>query len=46
MTADAEKEYRMDNLITCEYCGRILIDEDLANQNEMRRRKKGLLAGL
>ena len=33
-------------IITCEYCGRILIDEDLANKNEMRRRKKGLLAGL
>ena len=33
-------------IITCEYCGRILIDEDLANQNEMRRRKKGRLNGL
>jgi hypothetical protein len=33
-------------IIYCEYCGRILIDEELANQNEMRRRKKGLLASL
>lgn len=33
-------------IIYCEYCGRVLIDEELANQNEMRRRKKGLLAGL
>lgn len=32
-------------IICCEYCGRILIDEELANQNEMRRRKKGLLSG-
>lgn len=33
-------------IITCEYCGRILIDEELANENEMRRRKKGLLSNL
>ena len=32
------------NIITCEYCGRILIDEELANQNEMRRRRKGILS--
>ena len=31
-------------VICCEYCGRILIDEELANENEMRRRKKGLLS--
>ena len=37
---------RRKKIITCEYCGRILIDEELANQNEMRRRKKGLLASL
>jgi len=33
-------------IICCEYCGRILIDEELANENEMRRRKKGLLSNL
>lgn len=33
-------------VICCEYCGRILIDEELANQNEMRRRRKGLLSNL
>lgn len=33
-------------VICCEYCGRILIDEDLANQNEMRRRRKGILSNL
>ena len=33
-------------IICCEYCGRILIDEELANQNEMRRRRKGLLSNL
>ncbi len=33
-------------IITCEYCGRILIDEDLANENEMRRRRKGVLSQL
>lgn len=31
-------------VIVCEYCGRILIDEELANENEMRRRRKGILA--
>ena len=33
-------------IIVCEYCGRILIDEDLANENEIRRRRKGLLASV
>ena len=33
-------------IMTCEYCGRILIDEDLANENEMRRRRKGILSQL
>ncbi len=33
-------------IMTCEYCGRILIDEDLANENEMRRRRKGVLSQL
>lgn len=33
-------------IYTCEYCGRILIDEDLANENEMRRRRKGILSTL
>lgn len=33
-------------IITCEYCGRILIDETLANENEIRRRRKGILSGL
>jgi len=33
-------------IIVCEYCGRILIDEDLANENEMRRRRKGVLSNL
>lgn len=33
-------------IIVCEYCGRILIDEDLANENEMRRRRKGLLSNM
>ena len=33
-------------IICCEYCGRILIDEALANENEMRRRRKGMLSGL
>ena len=33
-------------IITCEYCGRILIDEELANENEMRRRRKGLLSNM
>ena len=28
MTADAEKEYRMDNLITCEYCGTVYDPND------------------
>jgi len=32
------------HIIVCEYCGRILIDEELANENEMRRRRKGILA--
>lgn len=31
---------------TCEYCGRVLIDSDLADQNEMRRRRKGILSTL
>ena len=33
-------------IIVCEYCGRILIDEELANENEMRRRRKGILANV
>lgn len=33
-------------IITCEYCGRILIDEDLANENEIRRRRKGIVSQL
>ncbi len=33
-------------ILTCEYCGRILIDEELANENEMRRRRKGILSQL
>lgn len=33
-------------IIVCEFCGRILIDEDLANENEMRRRRKGVLSNL
>jgi len=33
-------------IIVCEYCGRILIDEELANENEMRRRRKGLLSNM
>ena len=33
-------------IIVCEYCGRILIDEDLANENEIRRRRKGILANV
>ena len=33
-------------IIYCEYCGRILIDEELANENEMRRRRKGILANV
>lgn len=33
-------------IIVCEYCGRILIDEELANENEMRRRRKGILSNL
>lgn len=32
------------HIIVCEYCGRILIDEELANENEIRRRRKGILA--
>lgn len=31
-------------IIVCEYCGRILIDEELADANEMRRRRKGPLS--
>lgn len=34
------------HIIVCEYCGRILIDEELANENEIRRRRKGLLSGI
>lgn len=34
------------HVIVCEYCGRILIDEELANENEIRRRRKGLLSGI
>lgn len=33
-------------ILVCEYCGRILIDEALANENEMRRRRKGILANV
>ncbi len=33
-------------IIVCEYCGRILIDEELANENEIRRRRKGILANV
>ena len=33
-------------IIVCEDCGRILIDEDLANENEIRRRRKGILASV
>ncbi|MBQ0056777.1 MAG: hypothetical protein KBT20_03880 [Bacteroidales bacterium] len=33
-------------IMVCEYCGRILIDEELANENEMRRRRKGILANV
>lgn len=31
-------------IIVCEYCGRILIDEELANENEIRRRRKGAMS--
>ena len=30
-------------VIVCEYCGRILIDEDMANENRLRRPRKGVL---
>lgn len=33
-------------IVVCEYCGRILIDEELANENEIRRRRKGILASV
>lgn len=34
------------HIIVCEYCGRILIDAELADENEMRRRRKGILSNL
>jgi hypothetical protein len=33
-------------IIVCEYCGRILIDAELAEENEIRRRRKNTLSGL
>ena len=33
-------------VIVCEYCGRILIDEDMANENRLRRPRKGVLNSL
>lgn len=33
-------------IIYCEYCGRILIDAELAEENEVRRRRKSILAHL
>lgn len=34
------------HIIACEYCGRILIDEELANENAPRRRRKDSVANL
>jgi predicted nucleic acid-binding Zn-ribbon protein len=33
-------------IIVCEYCGRILIDAALAEENEIRRRRKSTISGL
>jgi hypothetical protein len=33
-------------IIVCEYCGRILIDAELAEENEIRRRRKSTISGL
>lgn len=47
ITPQRQIDVRMrKHVIVCEYCGRILIDEDLANENEIRRRRKGLLSGI
>lgn len=32
-------------IIVCEFCGRILIDAELAEENEMRRRRKSSISG-
>ncbi len=47
ITPQRQIDVRMrKHIIVCEYCGRILIDEELANENEIRRRRKGLLSGI
>lgn len=47
ITPQRQIDVRMrKHIMVCEYCGRILIDEELANENEMRRRRKGLLSGI
>lgn len=47
ITPQRQIDVRMrKHVIVCEYCGRILIDEELANENEIRRRRKGLLSGI
>ena len=33
-------------IIVCEFCGRILIDPELAEENEMRRRRKSIISTL
>ena len=47
ITPQRQIDVRMrKHIIVCEYCGRILIDEELANENEIRRRRKGVLSGI
>lgn len=47
ITAQRQIDVKMHKrIIVCEYCGRILIDEELANENEIRRRRKGILSNL
>ena len=47
ITPQRQIDVRMrKHIIVCEYCGRILIDEELANENEIRRRRKGPLSGI
>lgn len=47
ITPQRQIDVRMrKKILYCEYCGRILIDEELANENEMRRRRKGILSTL
>jgi hypothetical protein len=47
ITPQRQIDVRMrKKIIVCEYCGRILIDSELAEENEIRRRRKSTISNL